>query len=115
MVRSARICSFSWPLPAMQDDIVRLCGSESEADGGCAVGLDGVADAGGLEAGLDFGEDGERIFGAGIVAGGDDEVASLARGLAHLGALGAVAIAAAAKEGDDAATGFAQSSGAQEQ
>ncbi len=42
------------------------------------------------------------IFGAGIVAGGDDEIAAFARGLAHLGALGAVAVAAAAEERDDA-------------
>ncbi len=68
--------------------------------------LDGVAHAAGLEPGLDFGEDRARIFGARIVAGGDDEVASLARGVAHLGALGAVAIAAAAEERDDAAAGF---------
>ena len=70
-------------------------------------------DAAGFEAGLDFGEDGERIFGAGIVAGGDDEVAAFAGGLAHLGALGAVAVAAAAEEGDDALAGFARSSGGQ--
>ena len=38
----------------------------------------------------------------GIVAGGDDEIAALAGGLAHLWPLGAVAIAAAAEERDHA-------------
>ena len=59
--------------------------------------------------GLDLGEDGARIFRARIVAGGDDEVASLARGLTHLGALGAVAVAAAAEERDDAPARIAPS------
>ncbi len=58
-----------------------------------------------LQAGLDLGEDGGGIFGAGIVAGGDDEIAALARGLAHFRALGAVAVAAAAEERDDARAG----------
>ena len=67
-----------------------------------------------LQAGFDFGEDGERIFGARIVAGGDDEVATLARGLAHLGALGAVAVASATEDGDDALAGLLRSSGGRE-
>ena len=45
------------------------------------------------------------IFGARIVAGGDDEIAAFARCLTHFGALGAVAIAAAAEERDDARAG----------
>ena len=60
----------------------------------------------GLQAGLNFGENRQRIFGARIVAGGDDEIASLARGLAHLGPLGAVAIAAAAEQRDHAPAGL---------
>ena len=79
---------------------------ERETNGRGAIGLDGVADAGGFERGFNLGKDGARIFGARIVAGGNHEVASLARGVAHLGALGAVAIAAAAEERDDAAAGL---------
>ena len=45
------------------------------------------------------------IFGAGIVAGGHNKIAAFARGLAHLGALGAVAIAAAAEKRDHARAG----------
>src|SRR6185312_7563027 len=45
----------------------------------------------------------QRIFRARIVAGEDDDVAELAGGLAHQWALGAVAVAAGAEEGDDAA------------
>src|ERR1035441_7459815 len=46
--------------------------------------------------------DGQRIFGARVVAGEDDEVAGFGGCLAHEGTLGAVAVAAAAEEGDDA-------------
>ena len=85
-----------------QNHIAGLCGFEREMDGSGAIGLDRILDASDFKAGFDFGEDGERIFAAGIVAGGDDEVAALACGFAHLGALGAVAIAAAAEDSDDA-------------
>ncbi len=89
-----------------EDDVVRLGFSECEVDGRGAIGLDGIADIAGFEAGLDFSEDGARIFGARVVAGGDDEVASLPCGQAHLGAFGAIAIAAAAEDSEDAATGL---------
>jgi len=77
-------------------------GLKCKANGRGAVRLYGVLDAAGFQSGFDFREDGERIFRARIVAGGDDEIAAFAGGHAHLGALGAVAIAAAAKERDDA-------------
>ena len=112
MVRSARICSFSWPLPAIRTTSSGFADPQGEANGGGAIGLDGVMDAAGFERRFNFGENRARIFGARVVAGGHDKVASLARGLAHLGALGAVAIAAAAEERDDAAFGLCDESGA---
>jgi len=47
-------------------------------------------------------EDGERLFRARVVAGGDHKVAALAGRLTHLGALGAVAVSSAAEDGDHA-------------
>ena len=78
-----------------------------------AIRFDHVAHARRLEGGLNLGQDRARIFGARVVAGGDDEVASLPGRGAHLGALGAVAIAPAAEEGEDAAAGCAPSSAGQ--
>ncbi len=88
-----------------EDDVVGLCGFESKMNGRGAIGLDSVARASGSEAGFDFSQDGERIFTPGIVAGGDNEVTSLARSATHLGTLGAVAIATASEERDNAAAG----------
>src|ERR1700721_1659014 len=82
------------------------CCFEREANGNCAIGLDDVLDGGGFEAGFNLGEDRHWIFGAWIVAGGNHVVASLACGLTHFGALGAVAVAAAAEERDDMCAGF---------
>ena len=59
-----------------------------------------------FEARFNLGKNGEGIFGAGIVAGGNNEVASLARRLSHLWPLGAVTVAPASKERDDAAAGL---------
>ena len=64
IVRPARICSFSWPLPAMRTTSPGLAASRARPNGGGAIGLDDVWSAGGFEGGFDFGEDGERIFGA---------------------------------------------------
>src|SRR5204863_9117876 len=54
------------------------------------------------QARLDVREDGCRILGARVVAGGDDQVRAAARGLAHQGTLAAVAVAAASEDADDA-------------
>ena len=47
--------------------------------------------------------DGQRIFGTRVVGSKNDEVAALSRSLAHQRTLGAIAIAAAAKQRDDLA------------
>src|SRR5580700_2031950 len=91
---------------SQQDDVFRLGIIKREMNCRCTIGLDSVADAAGFKRGFNLIEDRARIFGTGIVAGDDDKFASLARGVAHLGALGPVAVSAAAEERDDTATGF---------
>ena len=54
-------------------------------------------------AGLDLGDDAPRVLGARVVGGEDDEVAAPCGGLAHERPLAAVAVAAAAEDGDQAA------------
>jgi hypothetical protein len=90
-------------LAGEQHDVSRLGGADGELDGGAAVGLDDATRTGGLDAGESLVEDGRGIFGARVVAGEDDQIAALAGGAAHLGALSAVAVAAAAEESDDSA------------
>ena len=89
-----------------QNHVAGLGLPERQANGGGAVRLDGVANAARLQSRLDLGQNRQRLLGAGIVACGDHKVASLPRGLAHLGTLGAVAVAAAAEERDHAAAGL---------
>ena len=74
-------------------------------------GFNGVRRVRGFEARLDFGKDCARIFGARIVAGGDDEIASLSRGFAHFRTLGAIAIAAAAEDRHAPGAGFCAATG----
>ena len=71
-----------------QNHVARLGGCERQANGGCAIRLDGVLDACGSQTGFDFTQNCEGILGPGVVAGSNDEVARFARSLAHLGALG---------------------------
>ena len=52
-----------------------------------------------------FRDDRRGVFGARVVAGEYDEVAAFSRGAAHHRALGLVAVATAAEEGDDASIG----------
>src|ERR1700722_19551506 len=70
-----------------QDDVSWLCGADGDLDGGAAVRLDDAARAGGLDAGEGLGEDGAGVFAARVVARKDHEVAALAGGSAHPGAL----------------------------
>ena len=105
MVRSARICSFSWPLPAMRTTSPGLAASSARRMAAARSGSMVYATPVAFRPGSISARMASGIFGAGIVAGGDDEIAAFARGLAHLGALGAVAVAAAAEEGDDARAG----------
>ena len=88
-------------LAGQQNDIARLGSLQRKANGGRAIRFHGVLrcrvafSPGSISARI-----AARIFGARIVAGGDDEIAALARGLPHLRPLGAVAVAAAAEERD---------------
>ena len=68
----------------------------------CAIGLDDVRHVDAADAHQGVVHDGQRIFGARIVAGQHHEVAGLGGRLSHQRTLGAVAIAAAAEKRDDA-------------
>jgi hypothetical protein len=68
-----------------------------------AIYFDDVTDVGCVDAGKDLSDDRLGRFRARIVAGDDNEVTALASGLAHLRALGAVAISPAAEERKDTA------------
>ena len=71
--------------------------------------------SGRFEAGQHVTENVQRILAARIVRGEDDEIASFSCSAAHERALGFVAVASAAEEGDDFSTGdgykFASQSG----
>ena len=70
---------------------------------GAAVGLDeGVGPHGGGDAGEDVGDDRAGVLGARVVGGDDQLVGQLGAGGAHEGALGAVAVAAGAEDGEEA-------------
>ncbi len=53
-----------------------------------------------LQAGLDFPDNGQGVFGAGIVAGDDDQMGARRGGLTHEGPLNPIPVAAAAEHGD---------------
>ena len=83
-------------------------------------GLDGLAavdDFGGASFAAETGggvfDDGGRVFGAGVVGGEDADVAAIFGGGGHAGAFGAVAVATAAEDGDDA-VGFEGAEGAED-
>src|ERR1700761_1164374 len=84
-----------------EDDVVGRGRADGGLDGAATITLDDAGGAGGFDANEGLGEDGVGVFGAGVVAGKDNEVAAFASGTAHLGALGLVAVAATAEEGDD--------------
>src|SRR5579871_4663845 len=84
-----------------EHDVALLSGVQGMMDRGSAVELDGVARSRGLETGFDLGKNGQRIFAAWIVAGGDDEITSLTRSFSHSRPLGTVAVSAAAEERDN--------------
>ena len=85
-----------------QDDVTRLGFVNGQLDRFAAVRLECVADASALQSRQGVVHDGDGIFTARIVAGKHDEIAAVARGFAHQGALGAVAVATATEYGDDA-------------
>ena len=55
-----------------------------------------------LDARFDFGNDGFRVFRAGVIRRDDRDIGQFGADAAHDGALGLIAVAAAAKDGDDA-------------
>ena len=65
-----------------------------------AVGLDGERRLAALQSGQRVVDDRHRVLAARIVGGEDDEIAAAPGGFAHQRALGAIAIAAAAEDGD---------------
>src|SRR5271154_3762517 len=76
-------------------------GFYSAADGGGAVGFNNVGCVFATKPHKDVIHDLDRVFGSRIVAGQDDQIASLSGGLTHQGTLLAVAVTAAAKHGND--------------
>ena len=68
----------------------------------CAVGLHDMRHVGAADAHQGIVHDGQRIFGARVVAGQHHEVAGFGGRLPHQRTLGAVAVAAAAEKRDDA-------------
>src|SRR5207244_8138534 len=89
------------PLAGHQDEIARARVADGERDRRAPVWFDDVAGhARGTHALLDVREDAQRILGARVVGGEDDEVAPPRGGLAHEGPLAPVAVAAAAEDRD---------------
>src|SRR5438477_590716 len=94
------------PLAGDQDEVARAREAEREGDGRAPVRLDQVAGhARGTHPLLDVGEDAERVLGARVVGGEDDDVAPPRGGLAHERPLAAVAVAAAAEDRDQPPAG----------
>ena len=84
-----------------EDDVAWLCVGDGVSNGFTAV-WDGKAVCAFGDAWQDVLNDGVGGFCALVVAGDDDKVRQLRCGGSHLGAFGAVAVAAAAKQGDEA-------------
>src|SRR5271165_3738372 len=89
-------------LAGQYHDIVRFGFFESGANRFFAIRLGDVRRVDAAQPHHGVVHDGERIFGARIVRSQHHEIASLPRGHAHQRTLGAVAIASAAEQGDDA-------------
>ena len=101
------------PLPGDHDHVVRRGVGDGAADRLGAVGDDGRG-VGVGEAGADLGEDGVGVFGARVVVREDHAVGGLFGDAAHHGALGAVAVAAAADDaGERGALGHHVAHGAE--
>ena len=90
-------------LSGEQDDVAGLRGTDRALDGGATVFFDDEWRVRLANAGDDLFDDGGGPLAARVVAGHDDQVAGFSGGKAHLRTLGAVAVAAAAEERDDAA------------
>src|ERR1035441_10375739 len=89
-------------LAGEDDDIAFARFLQGSADGRLAIRLDDVGHVEAADADQGVVHDGQGIFGSRCVAGEDDEVAALRGCLSHEGTLGAVAVAAAAEERNDA-------------
>src|ERR1700761_7230465 len=90
-------------LTGEKDDVARFSGANGALDGGAAILFDDEGRVGLSNTRDDLVDDGRRPLAARVVAGDDDEIAGFGSDTAHLRALGTVAIAAAAEEGDDTA------------
>ncbi len=86
-----------------EDDVVPTLSAQGLCDGLRAIGLDSGGEA--VEAGKDFGDNRHGILGARVVGGHNRFVGPSIDGCGHLGAFGAVAVAAAAEDADEAAGG----------
>ena len=92
---------FLMAFPGEQYDVAGRGVLNDERDGLAAIGLHCIFHTRFLQSNDGIVDDGERIFGARVIGGEHDEIASLAGGLAHQGTLSAIAIATAAEQGND--------------
>ena len=79
IVRSRRICTFSWPLPAITTTSFSRASAMAVNRAGPDLVPPGTSNSAGLQTRKNFLKDCIGILGAGIVAGGHDKVASLYR------------------------------------
>ena len=84
-----------------EDDVAGACALESRADGLLTVSYALLLDA--WDADNNLINDGLWVFATRVVAGDDADIAVLASSLAHEGTLALVAVATAAKDGDESA------------
>jgi hypothetical protein len=87
-----------------EDNISRPGPLNGNSDRLAAVGLDGERGLGALQPGKRIIDDRHRVLAPGIVGSEDNVIAAPPRGFAHQRALGAIAIAATAKDGDHLAS-----------
>ena len=102
MVRSFKTWYVSCPLPGQNHDVAFAGLFERPLDGSSAIRFDHVRHIHPPDSHQGVVHDRQRIFRSRIVAGEDYEIAGFRGGLSHQRALGAIAIAAASEERDDA-------------